>query len=130
MAKSYTPAPKVPPEHLARYKVLLEVLSGEMTVSEGARRLNLSRNHFQTLMHRGLKGFVDELSMKPPGRPRTPAKEQQLRLDNERLKQENERLQKQVETTDRLLGLASGLLRGQLGRTKSAPKKADDAEDE
>jgi hypothetical protein len=57
MAKSYTPAPRVPSELLPRYKVMLEVLSGELTVSEGARRLGLSRNHFQTLMHRGLGGF-------------------------------------------------------------------------
>ena len=38
---------------------MMAVISGELTVSEGARRLGLSRNHFQTLLHRGLGALID-----------------------------------------------------------------------
>jgi transposase-like protein len=129
MAKSYTPAPRVPSELLPRYKVMLEVLSGAMTVSEGARRLGLSRNHFQSLMHRGLAGLLEALRGKPSGRPSPPGKERQLREESARLKRENERLRKRAETTDRLLGLASGLLKGRMDRGKRRSDKRDAAED-
>ena len=113
MKKSYTALPRVPTELTARYQVVMEVLSGALTVSEGARRLKLSRNHFQTLLHRASAGLIEGLSPKPSGRPPTPARERQLQEQAERLEQENSRLRVQVETTDRLLGVASGLLRGQ-----------------
>lgn len=124
MAKSYTPAPQVPAKLLDRYQVILEVLSGELTVSEGARRLGLSRNHFQTLMHRGLSGFLEALQGKPSGRPPAPESERKLRAESERLRRENERLKKRVESTDRVLGLASGLLRGRMERGR---KRSDDS---
>jgi len=53
----YTPAPEVPSELQDRYQAVLEVLSGQTTVSEAARRLGMPRNHFQTIMHRGLEGM-------------------------------------------------------------------------
>jgi hypothetical protein len=130
MAKDYVPAPQVPPDLKDRYKVMLEVLSGEMTVSEGARRLNLSRLHFQSLMHRGLQGLVEGLSAKPPGRPKTPVREKHLQEETARLKRENEQLRKKVETTDRLLGVASGLLRGRMDRQKTPASKDESTEDE
>jgi hypothetical protein len=130
MAKKYTPAPQVPPDLLTRYKTVLEVLSGEVTVSEGARRLNLSRVVFQSLMHRGLEGFLEGLSVKPAGRPKTPAREVRLREESARLKRENEQLRKKVETTDRLLGVASGLLRGRMDRQKTPTNADDQTEDE
>lgn len=129
MAKSYTPMPPLPSELEPRYRVILEVLSGELTVSEGARRLALSRNHFQTLMHRGQQGLLDALQSKPPGRPAAPEQEKQLREEVERLARENEQLRSQVETTDRLLGVASGLLRGKRTVRVSKASKPD-AEDE
>jgi hypothetical protein len=66
------------------------------------------------------------LRPKPAGRPAMPAREQELLADNERLRRENERLTERTETTDRLLEVASGFLRGRVqasGRTPR-PKKA------
>lgn len=110
--KSYVAAPAVPEDLMQRYSVMMQVLSGAMTVSEGARVLGLSRNHFQTLMHQALHGFVLGLSPKLPGRPSRPESEKKLLEENERLQRENDQLQSRVETIERMLGVASDLIRG------------------
>jgi hypothetical protein len=115
--KNYEPMPTVPPELRERYQTILEVLSGALNVTQGAERLQLARNHFQTIMHRGLAGLIAGLTPKPPGRPPTPAREAELEAENERLRRENERLQSRVDTIDRLLGVASDMIRGQVKTT-------------
>jgi hypothetical protein len=114
--KSYQAMPAVPPEVALRYQTMMAVLSGELTVSEGARRLDLSRNHFQSLMHRALGSLIESLGSKPGGRPATPEREKQLQKQAEKLLLENARLRRRVETTDRILGVASSLLRGRIDR--------------
>jgi transposase len=121
---NYEPMPEVPEELRERYRTMLEVISGALSVSEGARRLGLSRNHFQTVMHRGLASMIAGLSPKPPGRPPTPAKEAELSVENQRLRRENEHLQERVDTIDRLLGVASDMLRGQVKATGKRERKA------
>jgi helix-turn-helix protein len=127
MAKGYTGRPPVPRVLLPRYQAVLEVLSGELTVSEAARRLGISRNQFQSVMHRGLQGLLNDLAPRKAGRPGRSQPEKQLHQQLLRLRQENERLRKRVETTDRLLGLASGLLRG---RTEPRRKRRSEPRDE
>jgi hypothetical protein len=122
---SYTPMPQVPPELRERYEAVVGAVSGTTTVSEAARRLGISRNHFQTVLHRSLEAMIEALRPKPAGRPAVPPREQELLADNERLRRENERLRERTETTDRLLEVASGFLRGRVqasGRTPR-PKK-------
>jgi hypothetical protein len=114
--KSYTAMPPVPAEVAQRYETVMAVLSGDLSVSEGARRLDLSRNHFQSLMHRTQAVMIESLQPHRGGRPPTPEKEKELQRDLERLQTENARLRRRVETTDRILGVASGLLRGRIGR--------------
>jgi hypothetical protein len=114
--KTYTALPVIPPELAARYEVMVAVMSGTLTVSEGARRLGLSRNHFQSLLHRALGSLIGELGPKAGGRPPTPLRERQLEEETGRLRLENERLQRRVETAERILGVASGLLRGRMDR--------------
>jgi transposase len=109
----YVPEPEVPEEIRARYETILEVISGAITVADGARRLGLSRNRFQTLMHRAQAGMIEELAPKPAGRPKERSDEERARLDEmEKLRKENERLQGRIETFERLLGVAGDLLRG------------------
>ena len=125
--KTYTPMPAVPPEVAARYQTMVAVLSGELTVSEAARRLGLSRNHFQSLMHRALGSLIQELAAHRSGRPARPEEEKRLREEAEKLRQENERLRQRAETTDQLLEVASGLLRGRIAhgaRRERGPKRA------
>ena len=114
--KSYEAMPVVPPEVAIRYETMMAVLSGELTVSEGARRLDLSRNHFQTLMHRALGSLIESLGSKAGGRPPTPEREKQLQKQADKLLMENLRLRRRVETTNQVLGVASGLLQGRIGR--------------
>jgi len=124
--KSYTPAPKVAPRLEERLDLILEVLAGKTTVSEAARRLGISRNHFQTLLHRGLAGLAQGVSPKPGGRPSKPQELLELEAELERLRRENAQLKERVGTTDRLLEVASGLLHGRIRPTARAvrPKKA------
>jgi transposase-like protein len=130
--KTYTPLPALGPEVAARYRTVLEVLSGALTVSEGARRLGLSRNHFQSLMHRAMGSMVEELTPTAGGRPPTPEAERRLREENERLLAENQRLRQRVETTDHILSVASGLLKGRLahGRSRESRGANKPTEDE
>jgi hypothetical protein len=77
-------------------------------------------------MHRSLEAMIGALGPKAAGRPATPARERELEREIERLRQENARLSEQTETTDRLLLVASGLLRGRVqasGRTPRAKAK-------
>jgi hypothetical protein len=134
--KSYTPAPQVTPEQAQRLAVMLEVLAGSRSVAEGARMLGMSRNHFQTLLHRGLTALVEEITPRLGGRPAKSPQLKELEAKLERLERENAELAQRVGTTDRLLEVASGLLHGRIRtgrqagakRTKasSGEKKADE----
>jgi hypothetical protein len=101
---------------------MLAVLGGALTVSEGARTLGLSRPRFQTLLHRGLTGFVTALEMKRPGRPPRPSREVTLAEENARLRRENTRLRGQVAQTGRLLQLASASLTAR-SQAQSRPRR-------
>jgi transposase-like protein len=118
--KSYTAAPQVPAEQSERLAMILEVLAGSRSVSDAARTLGMSRNHFQTLLHRGLAGMVESMQPKSAGRPAKPKEVVELQAKLERLKRENEKLQQRVGTTDRLLQAASGLLQGRSGPTRQS----------
>lgn len=116
--KAYEPEPEIPPALRERYATMLEVIQGRLTVSEGARRLELSRNHFQTLLHRGLGGLLEGITPGEAGRPGKPAREVELERENARLRKENERLRGRTEMTDRLLAVASGVIRGRVRSTR------------
>src|SRR5262245_53532997 len=109
----YTPTPEVPQDLQERYAVILRVLSGELTKSESARQLNMPRNHFQAVMNRALGGLISGLELKPPGPSPKPARERELETRQAELERENARLRERVDTVDRLLGVASQLMRGQ-----------------
>jgi len=111
----YIAAPAVPKEAKERYETLLLVLNGELTVTEGAKRLGMSRNRFQTIRHRALAGMLAEASKKKPGRkPRT---EQAANQEGElrRLRAENQKLQRENDESVKLLGAASILLQERIG---------------
>ncbi|MGH6892772.1 MAG: hypothetical protein ACREEP_10985 [Dongiaceae bacterium] len=132
----YTPLPAVPPELLPRLAAVVEVLAGLTTVSAAARALGLSRNHFQSLLHRGIAALTQAIAAQPGGRPARPAAIATLQTELTRLQRENARLQKRVGSTERLLEVASGLLQGrirpagrQARRRKSTGSRSDGNED-
>ena len=116
--KSYTPAPPVPPELMQRLAMIVEVLAGMRTVSEAARALGMSRNHFQTILHRGVTGLVDSITPKEAGRPGKAPELAALQAEVAKLKRENTRLLERVGSTERLLAAASGLLHGRIRPTR------------
>src|SRR5205809_995902 len=108
----YVPAPTIEQDMRARYQAVLQVLNGELTVTDAAKQVALSRNRFQTLMHRALNAMVNELVPKVPGPTPVSETERELREENERLKRQVQKLEGQVETVDRMLGIASEMVRG------------------
>jgi hypothetical protein len=54
--KTYTKKPEPPEELRTRYEAILSVLGGTLTVAEAARRLDLSRPHFQSKAKRSAPG--------------------------------------------------------------------------
>lgn len=130
--KRYTPAPAVAPEMAERLDSILEVLAGKTTVAQAARELGMSRNHFQTLLHRGLAGLTESITPKPGGRPAKPEHATALEEENQRLQREIGRLRQQADTTERLLQAASGLLQGRIrpARQSRQRKTAAGADEE
>src|SRR5690349_3633586 len=88
---NYTAEPEVPPGLMPRLAAIIEVLSGVKTVSEAARELDLSRNHFQTLLHRALSAMIETLTPKEPGRPASPQELNDLRKRIKSLEKQNAR---------------------------------------
>ncbi len=128
--KTYEPEPEVPPELQERYATMVEVIQGRITVSEGARRLGMSRNHFQTLLHRGLKSLIAGITPGEPGRPGKAAREAELEQENDRLRREVERLRGRTEMIDRLLGVASGVIRGRVRSSRTKKPSGEGGSDE
>jgi hypothetical protein len=127
--QNYEPAPEVPQRLKLRYETMLRVLSGALTVTEGARQLYMSRNHFQTLLHRGLKGMLAGVTPKEAGRPGKAPAQAALEREVQKLRQENERLRERTELLDRLIGVASGVIQGRV-RTPRTRKVAKGSGDE
>jgi transposase len=121
---SYEPAPVVPKQMLLRFQTIQEVMSGQLEVAEGARRLGMSRNHFQTLLHRAEKAVLESVSPKPAGRPARPAREVELEAELLRAQRENQALQLRSEAVEKLLGLASDWARGTIGARARRAKTA------
>src|SRR6266508_1619107 len=100
---TYAPRPSIPTEMQPRYRVVLLVVAGALTVSEGARQLGLSRNQFQSIRHKGLGGLLEGLSPKLPGRPSRPETEKKLLEQVEQLHHDNQQLRQQVQMLERAI---------------------------
>lgn len=114
---SYTKLPAVPSEIVPRLTAVLAVLGGIKTVTAAAQDLGLSRNRFQSLMHRSLEALVTALAVQPAGRPATPATERRLQVQVARLARENAALQKRLELNARLMEVMGGVLTGRIRAT-------------
>jgi len=110
----YAPLPVVPEPALPRLAVVVEVLAGIKTVSGAARELGLSRNRFQSLLHRALGALAEEVMVHPAGRRTRSPQVAALQAELNRLQRENAKLRSQVGSTERLLAVASGLLQGRI----------------
>lgn len=110
---TYTPSPEVPEELAPRLAAILQVLSGQKSMSEAAREMNLSRNHFQSILHRSVAAMLETLTPKEPGRQPRSEELTQMQRQLKKLERENGRLRRRVEATDELIQVAGELLHGQ-----------------
>src|SRR4051812_26962956 len=111
---SYTPAPELPsdPELRRRFGEIIAVLGQTTTVTEAARALGLSRNHFQTILHRVIAAMIEQITPKPAGRPAKPEREVALEKENQQLRAELEALQIRSETIERMMNVVGGIASG------------------
>jgi transposase len=77
-----------------RAEVILKVRSGQMTAKEAAKTLQVSRKTYYEWEQRGLKGMMEALLNRPPGRP-------EKKKDPEKVK-----LKEQVEDLEQKLFLS------------------------
>lgn len=109
----YTTQPPLPKDMSARYQTILRTLNGELTVTEAAELLGLSREHCHELMNRAARAALGSITPKKAGRKPVPKEERELRAEVEKLRKQNARLREQAETNERLMRMAGGLLRSQ-----------------
>jgi hypothetical protein len=121
---TYTPAPELPndPELRRRFGEIVAVLGQTQTVSGAAKTLDLSRNHFQTILHRVIGAMIEELTPKPAGRPAKPAREAELEAENARLKEENDALRVRTEAVERMLTVVGSIASGRTRLPRSQPR--------
>lgn len=79
-----------------RLRVILETLTGERSITEACRELDVSEARFHVLRRRALEGALGALAAGPPGRPRRPSPEELLRVAE--LEREVARLEEVIET--------------------------------
>ena len=119
---NYVPVPEVPKELALQVATVLQVLADRMSVSEGARVLGLSRNHFQTLKNRGLLAVVVSQTSKPRGRPKKDTTVQDLNEKVERLQREVRALQSKLDHAETVVASLTKLAR-QSQEPKVHPKQ-------
>lgn len=97
------------PETQARQRasVILRVRSGQITATEGARELGISRKSYYQWERKALEGMIESLREKPAGRP-SPAISPEAQHQQEqiqRLTEDNVILQTRIAIQQMLLGV-------------------------
>jgi transposase len=109
-----------------RAEMILRVRTGEITPSEAAHRLGVSRKTYYEWEKKGLEGLMEALSDSKPGRPQSPKPD----LEKAKLERKVQELEKRLELMGEIQGLREVLhdLRGpeppQPKSKKRATKKA------
>jgi hypothetical protein len=129
---SYTPAPELPtdPELRRRFAEIVAVLAQTQTVTAAASSLGLSRNRFQTILHRVIAAMIEEMTPKPAGRPARPERELALEKENEELRAELADLRDRSAMLERLMNVVGGIASGKtpLPRSRAKKTKPEDPE--
>ena len=120
---SYVPEPEVPPEVADRMAVVLMVLSEELTVTEGAERLGLSRVRMQTLKNRAAGAMVQAVAKQPGGCP--PKDETtKLREQLEELEAHNDLLQREMAIAEDTMANLVDMIREQGAENRAVQRKS------
>ena len=105
-----------PQEALARQRaaLIVAVQSGQITASEAAQQLGISRKTYYQWEKRALAALVEAMRDRPGGRPATPTDPAQ-----ETLHHQTQQLQEQVQVLEQTLAIRQQL--AELERTKKKP---------
>jgi hypothetical protein len=129
---AYIPAPEIPtdPDLRRRFAEIVAVLAQTQTVTAAASSLGLSRNRFQTILHRVIAAMIEEMTPKPAGRPAKPEREQALEKENEELRAELADLRDRSAMLERLMSVVGGIASGKtpLPRSRAKKTKPEDPE--
>jgi hypothetical protein len=129
---AYTPAPELPtdPELRQRFAEIVAVLAQTQTVTAAASSLGLSRNRFQTILHRVIAAMIEEMTPKPAGRPAKPERELALEKENQELRAELADLKDRSAMLERLMSVVGGIASGKtpLPRSRAKKTKPEDPE--
>ena len=114
-----------------RYDAIMSVLAQTQTVTAAAESLDMSRNHFQTILHRVIEAIIDAMTPKPAGRPAKPEREAALEAELHQVKSELAALQEHSAMINRMMGVVSSIASGRepLPRSRSRSKKTKKSED-
>lgn len=130
---SYKPAPEPPTDPVLRrrYDAIMSVLAQTQTVTAAAESLDMSRNHFQTILHRVLEAIIEAMTPKPAGRPAKPEREAALEAEIAQLRAELTALQAHSEMINRMMGALTSIASGRepSPRSRSRSKKTKKSED-
>ncbi len=130
---TYKPAPEPPtdPAMRRRYDAIMSVLAQTQTVTAAAASLDMSRNHFQTILHRVIEAIIEAMTPKPARRPAKPAREAELEAELARVKAELTALKTHSEMINRMMGALTSIASGRepSPRSRGRSKKTKPSED-
>ena len=101
---------------MKRAEIIMKVRSGEMTATDGAKELGVSRKTYYEWEQKGLEALLGALTNKEPGRPANKADSEK---DN--LEKEVERLKDELEVANAKIRIKE--LMSELGIEPVKPKK-------
>jgi transposase InsO family protein len=109
----------------------MSVLAQTQTVTAAATSLDMSRNHFQTILHRVIEAIIEAMTPKPAGRPAKPEREAALEEELQQVKSELAALQAHAATMKRMMGALTSMVSGPTPSTRSRgrSKKTKPSED-
>jgi transposase-like protein len=108
----------------ARVKVVLETISGQVSVEEACRILAVSPSRFHELRETALSGAIQALSPRPPGRPAAPSEDPvvtALRRENAELRHDLEAARTRAELALAMPQLLRPMAEGEKGGPRRGP---------
>ena len=113
-------------EQKHRLRVILDVLSGALSVRQACELLRVSESRFHQLRTEALQGALDSLAPRPSGRPRSAKVEDSAQVEQlrEQIRQLELELQAALVRTELALAMPQVLMDRVAGVNKKNSKKA------
>ena len=107
----YVKKPEMTSAQRRRFEIVKQVLAEELTVTEAASQLGLSRVRTQTIVHRAEQALLEVSQPGQPGRPQSPPNTSK---NEARLERENQKLREDMAKMRQALEMAAELLKDRI----------------